>query len=69
MRLIEFTELVRLPGNREYRDGARDHFPAEEAQRYIDRGWAKDPETGEQGERTPGSNGPVKPANVSVSVG
>lgn len=68
-RLIEFTELVRLPGQREYKAGSRDHFPTEEAQRYIDRGWAKDPETDEQGERVPGSNGPVVPNNVSVPVG
>lgn len=68
-RLIEFTELVRLPGNREYKEGSRDYFPADEAQRHIDLGRAKDPETGEQGERKPGANGPVSPENVSVQVG
>lgn len=67
-RLIEFTELVRLPGKREYKANARDHFPKDEAQRYIDLGWAKDPETDEQGERKPGANGPVEPNSVSLPV-
>lgn len=68
-RLIEFTETVRLPGRREYRAGSRDHFPSEDAQRYIDRGWAKDPETGEQGERVPGANGKVVPDSVTIPAG
>lgn len=68
MRLIEFTETVRLSGGREYQEGSRDFFAPENAQQYINLGWAKDPETGEQGERKPGSNGPVKPKGVAVAV-
>ena len=34
-------------------------FPTEEATSYINLGWARDPETGEIGERRPGANGPI----------
>lgn len=68
MRLIEFTELVKI-GGREYTEGARDSFDDAEAQQYIDLGWAKDPETGEQGERKPGSNGPIQVHNVVSEFG
>lgn len=54
MRLIEFTELCGI-GDRAYHPGTRDTFPDAEAQQYIDLGWAKDPETGEQGTRKPGA--------------
>jgi len=42
-------------GGVEYLDGDRKSFPKEEADEYIRLGWAKDPETGETGERVPGS--------------
>lgn len=60
MRLVEFCETVRVGGHT-YQAGARDHFPTAVADRYIRLGWCKDPETGEQGERRPGANGPVVP--------
>lgn len=67
MRRIEFTETVRL-GATTYEAGDRKAFPPDEAQQYIDLGWAKDPETGEQGERKPGSNGPLKADKVSQTL-
>lgn len=54
MRKVEFTETVRMGGT-EYLEGDRKSFPKEEADEYIRLGWAKDPETGETGERVPGS--------------
>lgn len=68
MRRIEFTETVKL-GTETYEEGDRKSFPVEEASRYINLGWAKDPDTGEQGERKPGSNGPIVPDNVVMKVG
>ena len=67
MRKIEFTETVRL-GTTTYVDGDRKSFPADEAQQYIDLGWAKDPETGEQGERKPGANGPLVAEKITQAL-
>jgi hypothetical protein len=47
-RLIEFTEPYKAKGQ-EYDAGSRMAFPKDQANRYIDMGIAKDPETGEQG--------------------
>lgn len=59
-RKIEFTERVILspvvsakPGT--YDEGDSLIFPKEEADEYIRLGWAKCFETGEQGERSPGT--------------
>lgn len=54
MRRVEFTETVKI-GTDTYQAGDRRSFPAPEAAEYIRLGWAKDPETGETGERTPGA--------------
>jgi len=53
-RKIEFVTTVRI-NHEEYEAGDSRGFPEDEAQRYIDLGWAKDPETGEQGELVPGA--------------
>lgn len=54
-RRVEFTEAVKI-GRETYLEGDRKSFPKAEADEYIRLGWAKDPETGEQGERKPGSH-------------
>ena len=46
-RLIEFTEPYKANGQA-YETGDRKSFPKAQADRYIDMGIAKDPETGEQ---------------------
>lgn len=51
---IEFTETVKL-GAETYESGDRKSFPDAEAKEYMRLGWAKDTETGEQGERVPGA--------------
>lgn len=55
-RQIEFTEqpFCRI-GRETFYPGDRKTFPAEDAAEYIKLGWAKCCETGEQGERVPGS--------------
>ncbi len=68
MRMVEFTEECRING-RIYMAGARDAFEPAVAQQYLDLGWAKDPETGEQGERKPGTNGPLLVDNVVTTAG
>jgi len=64
---IEFTETVKI-GYETYEAGDRKAFPDDEAKQYIALGWAKDPVTGDQGERKPGANGPIVPAKVSQTV-
>jgi len=54
MRRIEFTETVKI-GPDSYEAGDRRSFADAEASEYIRLGWAKDPDTGETGDRTPGS--------------
>jgi len=66
-RLIEFTEPYKAKGQ-EYDAGSRMAFPKDQADRYIDMGIAKDPETGEQGDRKPGVHA-VKPENVAIKSG
>lgn len=64
---IEFLEQVRI-GTQTYEAGDRLSFPEAEAKQYISLGWAKDPETGEQGERVPGSNGPLSVDAVTQTI-
>ena len=66
MRQVEFTETVRI-GTVQYEAGDRKTFPKAEAGEYIRLGWAKDPETGEQGDRVPGSQ-PIQVNNVTQKV-
>lgn len=66
-RLIEFTEEETRIGTRTYLKGASDYFPKAEADEYIGLGWAKDPETGETGERKPGAQR-IKVENASQQV-
>ena len=55
LRKIEFTEEAVKLGTQTYYAGDVKSFPKAEADEYIRLGWAKDPETGEQGERKPGA--------------
>jgi len=68
MKQVEFTETVKL-GTETYYEGDRKSFDDAEASQYIALGWAKDPATGEQGERKPGANGPIKADAVVHRVG
>lgn len=67
MRQVEFTETVRIAAG-EFVAGDRKSFPDDEAGEYIRLGWAKDPVTGEQGERVPGAQ-PLRVDNVTTVVG
>lgn len=66
MRQVEFCERVRL-GEVTYQEGDRVTLDDLFADRCIARGWAKDPVTGEQGERVPGAH-PVTVNNVSQEI-
>jgi len=55
IRRIEITEDELKLGMQTYYAGDVKSFPKAEADRYIELGWAKCVETGEQGERKPGS--------------
>ena len=55
IRKIEITEDVLKLGTQTYYAGDIKSFPKAEADEYIRLGWAKCVETGEQGERVPGS--------------
>lgn len=68
MKQVEFTETVKI-GTETYSEGDRKSFDDTEADQYISLGWAKDPVTGEQGERKPGANGPIKAAPVVHKAG
>lgn len=68
-RRLEITEDELLDGTIRYYKGDIKSFPKEKADRWIARGWAKDVETGEQGERKPGANGPVEPVRVETQLG
>ena len=61
---IEITEDVLRIGADVYQKGAVDWFDNDAAQMIIDRGWGKDVETGEQGERKPGAE-KIKPVSVA----
>lgn len=68
LRKIEFTEEKVLLGTAVYYAGDVKSFPADEAAEYIRLGWAKCCETGEQGERKPGSQTlNVQPVSQAVS--
>jgi hypothetical protein len=53
-RQVEFVVPTKI-GYNSFEAGDRFSFPTEEANRYIGLGWAKCPETGEQGELKPGA--------------
>lgn len=63
MRKTEITEELLNDGPDTYRKGDQKSFDDDKAQQWIDIGWAKDPETGEQGERKPGAQA-IAPHNV-----
>jgi hypothetical protein len=53
LRMVEFLEPVKL-GTDQWNPGDRKAFPKVNADRYIQLGWAKCVETGEQHDRVPG---------------
>ena len=67
-RKLEITETELLLGTVRYYAGDIKSFPKEEADEYIRLGWAKCVDTGEQGERTPGS-APINIDNVTQTIG
>jgi len=67
MKQVEFTERTRI-GRETYEEGDRKSFDDAVAARFISLGWAKDPQTGEQGERRPGAGGPIAPDAVVHKV-
>lgn len=64
LRRLEITEERLLDGTVEYFAGDVKSFPKAKADEWVRLGWAKDVETGEQNERTPGANGPISPDAV-----
>ena len=68
LRKIEITEEKLLLGSQTYYAGDVKSFPKAEADKYIELGWAKCCETGEQGERKPGAVA-LNIASVSQTVG
>jgi hypothetical protein len=67
IRKIEITEEKLLLGTQTYYAGDIKSFPKAEADEYIRVGWAKCVETGEQGDRKPGSQR-IDVQNVSQTV-
>lgn len=63
MRKVEITEAVLRDGQRVYTEGDVVSVDDNKAQQWIHWGWARDPDTGEQGERKPGAQR-VKPESV-----
>lgn len=53
-RRVEITEDVLKDGTTTYHNGDIVSVDNEKAAQWIALGWARDPETGEQGERKPG---------------
>ncbi len=52
-RKIEFVAPCKL-GREQYEIGDSKSFPTAQADQYVALGWAKDPDTGEQGDLVPG---------------
>ncbi|MGB0846968.1 MAG: hypothetical protein ACPGSM_09585 [Thiolinea sp.] len=67
LRKIEITEDTLKIGTQTYYAGDIKSFPKDEADEYIRLGWAKCCETGDQGERKPGSQ-QINVSNVSQQV-
>jgi len=67
MRRVEIMEEKLLDGEQDYYKGDIKSFPEEKATYWISLGWAKDVDTGEIGERTPGA-APVVPNTVVTNV-
>lgn len=66
MRRVEITENVLRDGSEDYHRGDVTWIDDEKAAQWISLGWAKDVETGEQGERKPGAQ-PIKVNSVTQS--
>lgn len=64
MRRVEITEERLLDGRTAYHQGDVVSVDNDKAAEWIALGWARDPETGEQGERKPGVQ-QVTPAAVT----
>ena len=68
LRKLEITEEVLKIGTQTYYQGDIKSFPKAEADEYIRLGWAKCVETGDTGERKPGS-APINVQDVVQKVG
>lgn len=62
-RRIEITEEKLRDGRNTYVAGDIKTLPKAKADEWVRLGWARDPETGEQGERKPGA-APISPDAV-----
>lgn len=67
VRRIEFVEAEVKIGTQVYYAGDIKSFPEQEAGEYIRVGWAKDVETGEQGDRKPGAQS-ISVENVVTKI-
>lgn len=67
MRRVEVTEQVLRDGTDIYHMGDVTSLDDEKAAQWIEFGWAKDAQSGEQGERKPGAQ-PIKVNSVSQSA-
>ena len=67
MRRIEITEELLRDGTQVYRQGDIVSVDPVKAQQWLDLGWARDPETGETGERKPGA-APITPDSLQQAV-
>lgn len=68
LRKIEITEDELKIGYQTFYAGDVKSFPKPEADEYIRMGWAKDVETGEQGERKPGA-ATIQPDSITSAIG
>lgn len=68
VRKIEITEEKLKIGQVTYYEGDVKSLPKAEADQYIAAGWAKCCETGEQGDRVPGSK-PIEVQNTAQTIG
>lgn len=64
--LIEWMEAVKI-GTDEKKEGTRDIYPEKLANQYVNLGWAKNVETGEQGERIAGAT-PLSVDSLTIKV-
>jgi len=67
LRRVEITEEKLRVGRETYYAGDVKSFPKAQADEFVELGWARDVETGEQGDRKPGA-APIKPDVVISRV-
>lgn len=68
-RKIEITEEGGIKDQGLHREQGDTYWELEDkAARFIELGWAKCVDTGEQGERKPGANGKITPASTNTTA-